>query len=203
MKNLAFNPLAKKRLRRFIRHRRAFASFLLLVCIYIITLCAELICNGRPLAVICNKRIYFPFIAYYSEDSFLKNGITTAPDYRKLKGNAAAVGMRCSMLWAPCRYSPNDIIGEEELLPHLRMHCSLEPVISTAVFTVDKDLKVKKAQNADAILKDASSLDDFSGIWHLPQDVLDAIAMRFSNQAAPSFKIGVANHVPQPPNHCE
>ena len=189
MKAPALSPLARKRLLRFMHHRRAFVSFLLLLAIYVLALCAELLCNGKPLAVLGNGRIYFPFIVYYSEDSFFGNGVSTAPNYSKLQEKAKANGKDFSMLWAPCRHSPNDIVSENELSSSLRIHCSVEPVAHTAVFTIDKDMKILKAQNALALLPKGNPPGNFTDIWKLSQENINAIAMRFSNQAAPSVKI--------------
>ncbi len=188
MKASAINPLTRKRLRRFVHHRRAFVSFLILLAIYILALFAELLCNGKPLVVWGNGHVYFPFLAYYSEDSFLGNGISTAPDYGKLKKKGKSLGKRFRIIWAPCRYSPNDIIGEEELSSSLRMYCRVEPVLHTAVFTIDKNMKIIKAQNATVLLPEGSKPGNFSEIWALPEETANALALRFANKAAPSVK---------------
>ena len=163
-------------------------SFLILLAIYILALFAELLCNGKPLVVWGNGHVYFPFLAYYSEDSFLGNGISTAPDYGKLKKKGKSLGKRFRIIWAPCRYSPNDIISEEELSSSLRMYCRVEPVLHTAVFTINKDMKIIKAQNATVLLPEGSKPGNFSEIWALPEETANALALRFANKAAPSVK---------------
>ena len=182
------NPLTRKRLLRFVHHRRAFVSFVLLACIYAITLAAELLCNGKPLAVLCGGHVYFPFVKYYAEGAFLGNGVGTAPDYRTLERTAAEKGLGCHILWAPFRHGPNDIIGEGELASSLRMQVGLEPAIRTAVLTIDGTGRIMKTQNAKAFGNAAELPATLKEMWVLPPNADEAIAARFNNRASPAMK---------------
>ncbi len=175
------NPLTKKRLFRFIRHRRAFISFLILAAVYAASLGSELLCNGKPLAVYFKGRLYFPFIKYYSEDNFYGNGIGTAPDYREMQEKEKD----CTMLWAPVQSGPNDIVTEKELEKHLRMTCRIEPEQKTAVVTINPDRTVRRIQNSNALGREnGQPPQKIDELWALPQKTIEAIEARFANRAA-------------------
>ncbi|MFO7494966.1 MAG: hypothetical protein R6X05_04950, partial [Desulfobacterales bacterium] len=54
------NPLARKRLMRFKEVKRAYIALWVLVLLYALSLCAELLFNNVPLYVRFNGRSFFP-----------------------------------------------------------------------------------------------------------------------------------------------
>ena len=66
---------------RFKSNRRGYFSLLIFVCLFGLSLVAELICNDKPLMVVYEGRYYFPIIKTYPETVF--GGIfETETDYR-------------------------------------------------------------------------------------------------------------------------
>ena len=57
---IRFNPLTVEMIKRFKRIRRGYYSFLLLMILILLSLCAELLVNSRALVVKYNGRYYFP-----------------------------------------------------------------------------------------------------------------------------------------------
>jgi microcin C transport system permease protein len=55
-----FSPLTRKRLRNFLRIRRARAALILLGALFAVSLAAELLCNSRPLFLRVNGAPSFP-----------------------------------------------------------------------------------------------------------------------------------------------
>lgn len=74
-------PLWKKRVRLFWRNKRAGVSFILLLGIFILSLCAELIANDKPLAIIYKGEWYFPAFKAYTEQTF-GGDFPTEPNYK-------------------------------------------------------------------------------------------------------------------------
>ena len=66
---------------KFSQNKRAYYSLIIFVIIFILTLCAELIANDKPLIVKFNNKFYFPLISAIPETEF--NGeLLTYTDYR-------------------------------------------------------------------------------------------------------------------------
>ena len=74
-------PLWKKRIRLFWRNKRASISLVLLFGILILSLCAELIANDKPLALIYKGEWHFPIIKTYTEQTF-GGDFPTSADYK-------------------------------------------------------------------------------------------------------------------------
>ena len=74
-------PLWKKRARLFWRNKRAGISLILLTGILLLSLCAELIANDKPLALIYKGNWYFPAFKSYTEQTF-GGDFPTETDYK-------------------------------------------------------------------------------------------------------------------------
>ncbi len=66
------NPIAKKRFLRFKEMKHAYISLWILVSLYLLSLCSEVICNNLPLYVKFEGNSYFPIFKFYPEDVFTK-----------------------------------------------------------------------------------------------------------------------------------
>jgi len=64
------NPITRRRIENFMRNRRAYASLLLFLIFFIISLFADFIANDRPLVIKYEKRLYFPIFREYPETTF-------------------------------------------------------------------------------------------------------------------------------------
>ena len=62
--------ILKKRLERFKANKRGYYSFVLFIVLFVVTFCAELIANDKPIMVSYNNRLYFPMVKFYPETAF-------------------------------------------------------------------------------------------------------------------------------------
>ena len=79
------NPVSRSRLDRFRAIRRANWSFNILLILFLLSLISELVCNNKPLIVSYESKLYFPIFKFYSQDSFLKNGIYNKVNYKEFQ----------------------------------------------------------------------------------------------------------------------
>lgn len=63
------------------KNRRAYISFIMFVALFVISLCAELIANDKPLIVKYNGEFYFPILREYTDKDF-GGDFPTAADYK-------------------------------------------------------------------------------------------------------------------------
>lgn len=182
------NPITRKRLLRFRSSRRAWYSLLVLTVLYGISLAAELWCNDVPLLVRHRGRTYFPFCRYYAADVFTGSGLGTRPDYRRLEKDPDFQAAGSWMVWPILRCGPYETVPREDLEPHLRVECRLEPRQAVCGLSVDSDLTVTRALGLALFAADGQEpewagqrLDAF---WRLPESLTTALAQRFANQPA-------------------
>lgn len=206
-----FSPITKKRLLRFRRLRRAWWSFCLMVVLYVLTLMAETMCNSRPLAMRFQGRWFFPAFRFYSEDTFLGNGLQTRADYQALDRQGALAN--AWVLWTPVRTDPYRIVSPEELAPHLRerIRLNLQPRVAGVTFTPDGTIQDSSgfeiltpetgsapaplAQQSAPGSKAEPSPSNLADFWQLPEDFDAQLASRWSGAAAESLSIHLR---PQP-----
>ncbi len=99
---LRITPLTRRRLAGFRANRRGFWSLWLFLILFVLSLCAELIANDRPLVVSYRDELYFPVFVDYPETTF-GGDFATYANYRDpyIAENIEAEGW---MLWPPIRY---------------------------------------------------------------------------------------------------
>ncbi|MDO9567008.1 MAG: ABC transporter permease subunit [Candidatus Desulfaltia sp.] len=83
------NPITRTRISRFKEIKRAYISLGILIILYMVSLCSEIICNDIPLYVRFNGKSYFPALKFYPEDLFAGNNKKTRPDYKSINSSAA------------------------------------------------------------------------------------------------------------------
>ena len=183
-----FNPITLRRLRRFRRHRRGFWSLVLLLALYGVSLCSELICNSVPLLVRHEGRLFFPVLFFYPDNAFTGSGLNTRPDYHRLERTPPFANGSSWMLWPLVATGPNDIIAPEELAGSLRIECRLEPVPKVSGVSLSKEGLLSRFQGAEALIGEAGwkglPLDAF---WELPAPLMEQVRLRFDNQEAPAY----------------
>lgn len=64
------NPLTQRRLKIFVQYRPGYYSLWALLCVVIISLFAELLCNQRPIVAQINGRVFYPIFKSYAETEF-------------------------------------------------------------------------------------------------------------------------------------
>ena len=104
------DPVTRKRLQRFRQLKRSWWAFWILLGLYAASLGSELICNDKPLAVRFEGRWCFPVFHFYPEDTFLKNGRMTRPDYKTLAADPSFSGTPDNvMIFTPIPFGPLEI----------------------------------------------------------------------------------------------
>jgi microcin C transport system permease protein len=78
---MAISPITRMRLRKFVRMKRAFYSFSILIILFIISLFADILANDRPIIVNYKGKLFFPIFRFYSGDNFGLHA-TDVPDYK-------------------------------------------------------------------------------------------------------------------------
>ena len=186
------NPVTAKRLKRFRSFKRAWISFWVLCALYVFSLCAEIVCNSRPLVVRHKGRLFFPVFRYYSSDDFLHDGGQLEADYRALDADA---GFHDDgwMLWPLFRSSPNEQVPSSELEKYRRVNVFLTPVpgVGTAMVQ-DETLTIASFDGGETLLTPPE--DGFAGrslgeFWEIPPDFVEHVRKRFINESAPGATV--------------
>lgn len=101
------SPLNQQRWQRFRHNRRGYWSLWIFLVIFLLSLCAELIANDKPLLVHYQQRWMVPLLFDYSETDY-GGVLATAADYQDpwLRQRIAQNGWA---LWAPVQFSDSTI----------------------------------------------------------------------------------------------
>lgn len=102
-----FSPLTKKRWQHFKANRRGAWSLKVFLCLFLVTLFAEFICNDKPLLIRYEGSFYFPIFVTYSEQDF-KGDFETEADYRD-SYLIEKIKTKGWMIWPLIPYSYNTI----------------------------------------------------------------------------------------------
>lgn len=193
------DPLAQRRWRRFRQRRRAFASLVLLAALCALGLCAELLCNDRPLAMRWHGRFFFPFLRAYPPGYFQVTGVHEQPchSFRELaRTRAFAAGTGNGMLFAPIPYGPRESLDPAELAHERRLLLRFAPAPRVGTINVDGRLRVARSAacgyffgTRDAAV-DGLALEDG---WPVDDRLRAAVSNRLRNAAAPAFAAEAAS----------
>ncbi|KJK05399.1 MULTISPECIES: ABC transporter permease [Pseudomonas] len=77
----SLSPLSRRRLQHFRRNRRGWISLWLFGVLLVLSLCAELVANDKPLLMGYQGQLYFPAFKRYTEQEF-GGQLPFQPDYR-------------------------------------------------------------------------------------------------------------------------
>lgn len=96
------SPTNLRRWENFKANKRGYWSFWLFMVLFILSLCAELIANDKPLIASYKGEILFPVLVTYPEEKF--GGFLAETDYRSpfIEDEIKANGW---LIWPPIRYS--------------------------------------------------------------------------------------------------
>lgn len=99
---MQLKPLTKRRIRRFCKNKRALYSLYIFSALFLLSLCAELVANDKPLIMSYQGKLYFPVFKMYTEQQF-GGFFDTEADYKDpfvldtIKENGWAI-------WPPVRF---------------------------------------------------------------------------------------------------
>ncbi len=173
--------------KRFRRNPRAFWSLIILSGLYIISLFANLICTEKPLWIKADGKSYFPLISHVSEDTLFGNGITSEPEFSKLKTHTLFASNSANrILFAPYRYGPQKVVSPEDFQDYRRLKISIEPHIKVGRCNLLQDFTIARPVACDLFL-DESQNNNLTNIWQTTPEFLVAISNRFNNIESPRF----------------
>jgi microcin C transport system permease protein len=151
MKSFKIHPITRQRLQRFRKVGYAYRSLLLLLILYGFSLCAELLCNDRPLLLRYDGKTYVPFLKYYPEDTFTGSGRMTRADYKEIAKTPGFAGNRENfMLFAPIPFGPKETLKPQDIETTKHVTVEFEAQPSIAVLYLNPDLSVNKLRDAAA-----------------------------------------------------
>lgn len=182
------NPIAAKRYARLKEMKRAYLSLWLLMILYAVSFCSELICNDIPLYVNYQGKSYFPIFSFYPEDTFTGNGKQTRPDYHKVnRGTAFREGSENYMIFPPIPFGPYSSVNPDSIKVSDHVILDFKPLPMIGTVNVSPDYTIRKSASFDAFvgLQDhelrGKRLSDYVGI---PAEIQQAVAARFQNKNA-------------------
>jgi len=199
---IEWNPVTVKRWRTFRRIRRAWWSLWGLAALYAISLGSELICNNTPIFVRFEGRTYFPILRFRPEDTFLKNGRQTRPDYKQIaRAPAFTANPANTMVFPPVPCSPLETTDPASIKLPDAVTLHFKPESRLATITLSPDGVIKKTAGTDYFF----SLPEvqlrgqiFTKFWPIPKKLREAMDARWKNEAAPSFSVVVTSQLPVP-----
>lgn len=82
MKRPTLSPLTRRRLAGFAANRRGFYAFWVFLVLFLLSLCAELIANDKPVFVSFKGQHFYPAFEFVPDTAFDPDGLGTAADFR-------------------------------------------------------------------------------------------------------------------------
>jgi microcin C transport system permease protein len=187
--SIRLSPLTQKRLRNFLRIRRARVSLILLAALFTVSLAAELLCNSRPFFLRVNGRTFFPFVQKLTlRDLLGGDADATRVNYRAFtRSDTFASDPRNRAVWAPVPYSPGDVIDGASLRAYRTVKVSVVPDIHVGRINLLADGTVVRPESVAPFFP---GVPDPAGVrldahWLLPDGLRDALAHRFEGRAQP------------------
>jgi len=177
-------------LRRFRQRKRAFYSLWFLAFIFTVSLCANLICNDKPIYVRCNGESHFPFCRYYPESAFLPGGSATRPDYKAI--NELPLFKESEenyMIFAPIPFGPSETVEVDSIRAEGAVKTTLTPIPIVGSINVDTNLTVVRSRACGRFFRTNNTsvvgltLPDF---WPVEAQLTNAITARFRNESSPA-----------------
>ena len=101
---LQLTPINQRRLANFQRNRRGFWSLWIFLVLFVLSLCAEVLVNDKPIVASYKGEILFPVLFDYPEEKF--GGFLAYTDYRD-PSITKEINDNGWMIWPPVRFSYN------------------------------------------------------------------------------------------------
>lgn len=182
------NPITRKRYFRFKEVKRAYISLWILVILYLVSLCSELICNNNPLFVRFNSKSYYPVLKFYPEDLFDGNGEKTRPDYKKINNSDFFKRDPDNfMIFPPVPYSPYESINPESIPVSDNITLIFTPKPEIGTVNIGKDFSIARSASFGFFIgkkdEEVKSLV-LTEYINISERVRQAVAKRFANENA-------------------
>ena len=192
-KRFHLSPLTQKRLDRFRRSRLAFWSLKLLVALYVVSLCAEMIANAKPLLMRYEGEWSFPFLRAQPPEAVLKAaGETSHVDYRSfVESPAFTANPKNFALFAPVRYSPGETLNAQDLEKDKRVTVSLVPNQPIGRFNLTRDYALIRQDSCEQFFPGVNLRDgcaNLADLIELSPELRAEINRRFLGEACPAFE---------------
>ncbi len=187
------NPMTRRRISRFKEMKRAYISLWMLALLYLISLCSEIICNNVPLYVKFHGKSYFPVLKFYPEDTFLRNGKHTRPDYHQLNTNSEFLNSDENfMVFPPIPYGPFQSLDPALIDVSDQVVAAFEPLPMVGTTNIREDLSIAKSFRFGPFMgltdKDIQNRP-VTDYVKLPLELRTAIQLRFEGREAPSLSM--------------
>jgi len=104
---MAFSPITQRRIQQFKANKRGYWSLWLFLILFIVTLCAELVSNDKPIYINFDGGHYFPLVHDYPETAF-GGDFETEAEYRD-EFVTDLINDKGWMLWPINRYAYDTI----------------------------------------------------------------------------------------------
>lgn len=189
---LRLSPITRKRLHRFVRHRRALVSTWIFAAISLAALVANLLANSNPIVVRMHGKLFFPAFRFYPESVFLDQGRNTPPDYKAMHALPIFTENKQNfMIFAPIPYGPSETIDEAKLSDQSgNIQLELRPIARAASLDITPELEIARHVAAEFFLGlDSQAIPGtpITQIWDVMPEWQDAITARFNNTQSPAF----------------
>lgn len=105
-RRFTLTPINLRRWRNFKANRRGYWSLWVFLCVFVLSMLAEVIANDKPIVAVYKGEVLFPVLIDYPEEKF--GGFLAVTDYKDpfIKKEIEANGW---MIWPPIRYSYSSI----------------------------------------------------------------------------------------------
>ena len=200
MKLFNVSPLTQKRLDRFRRSHVAFWSLRLLGVLYVFSLCAELICNDKPLVMRFNGELSFPFLMAQPPESVRKvTGDATHVNYRDFTASEVFGSHPGDFaLFAPIPYAPGETLDTKDLERDKIVTLSLIPNQPIGRFNLTQDLRIVRQDSCAQFFPNVNLRDrqaTLADLIALTPELRQEIRRRLNGEACEAYETTVA---PQP-----
>ncbi|MDD2598825.1 MAG: ABC transporter permease subunit [Kiritimatiellae bacterium] len=190
---IKLTPITRKRLKNFMRIRRAKWSLYLLTALFVISLFSELICNSRPLLMRFEGKLYLPFLqnltmqrlagAESSASVVEYHSFTQSPRFTDNPSNFA--------LWAPVRHSPGDSLDARSLKPYETVKAHIVPEVFVGRLNLLPEMRMVRRVGCEHFFPGAVDFgrDRLGDHWVIPEEVSASIQERFENRDSPALSL--------------
>lgn len=197
MKLFRLSPLTQKRLDRFRRSRVAFWSLRLLGVLYALSLCAELICNDKPLVMRFDGELSFPFLLTQPPEAVQKaTGETTHVNYRAfVESETFGSHPGDFALFAPVPYAPGETLDTKDLERDKIVTISLVPDQPIGRFNLTQDLTIARQDSCAQFFPNTDLRDGRTALGDLvalTPALRQEITRRLSGEACGPYETEVA-----------
>jgi len=190
-------PITRKRLKNFMRIRRARWSLYLLTALFAVSLLSELICNSRPLLMRFDDKLYLPFLQRLTMQRLAgESSSASVIEYHAFTQSPRFIANPANFaIWAPFRHSPGDSLDAQRLKPYETVKAHIVPEVFAARFNLLPDERIVRPTGCDHFFPAPADFEKerLSDHWLIPEAVTAAVRQRFQNRSSPALTVTV-NH---------